>query len=145
MSLVLVFYFHCISMYCLGCHNHSSHSLFIGNNKKTICKMTTLYTEPIFKMTTSFGNNLRTGRTNDFPWWHSSNAICKSSPHVCLVCVHEWKYVIKDLNLTRQEYVSFVYPVTRASLPASMKLFGTSCLLYSERLLVAQLHLAWNI
>lgn len=68
-SLVLVFYFHCISMYCLSCHKHSSHSLFI--DKKTICKMTTLYTETIFKMTSSFGNNLRIGRTNDFPLWHT--------------------------------------------------------------------------
>lgn len=52
--------------------------------------------------------------------------------HCPCVCVCEWKRVIKDLNLTRQQNVSFVYPVTAAFLSTSLKLIGMSCLLYND-------------
>lgn len=107
--------------------SHTPYSL----TKKTICKMTTVYTETIFKMISSFRNNLRKGRTNDFPLWHASPAICKS-PCVYCVCVSVWKRVIKDLNLTRQQNVSFFYPVIRAFLSISPQLIVMSCLLYTD-------------
>lgn len=50
---LFVFPISSIAVRCLGCHNHSSRSLFSAVH--TFCKMTDSYAGTIFKMTSSFG------------------------------------------------------------------------------------------
>lgn len=130
-SIVLIFSFHCISMYCLGCHNYSSQSLF--TDKKQFVKWQLYIKRQFLQWQVHLETISESGKQIIFHYDMPPLQYVNVCPCVSSVCdsVDEWNRVIKDLNLTRQQNVFFVYPVNAAFLSMNLQLIGMSSLLYS--------------